>query len=53
MIEYGLFAICMAILLAFLYGIGIGLLIGEVWLVHKYGWKYEKRLKIYKEKMKR
>ena len=50
MIEYGLFAVCMAIFLAFLWGIGIGLLIGEIRLVHKYGWSYRKKLRIYDEK---
>ena len=45
MIEDGLFVICMAIMLSFLWGIGIGLLLGEVWLVHKYGWSYRKKLK--------
>ena len=48
MIEFGLFAICMAILLSFLWGIGIGLLVREAWLAYKYGWKYEKKLKILK-----
>ena len=45
MIEYGLFAICMVIILTFLYGIGIGILLGEIRLAYKYGWKYEKKLK--------
>ena len=46
MIEYGLFAVCMAICLSFLYGIAMGLLVREVWLAYKYGWGYEKKLKI-------
>ncbi|MCK4526144.1 hypothetical protein KAW18_02135 [candidate division WOR-3 bacterium] len=45
MIEYGLFAVCMAIMLSFLWGIAMGLLVGEVWLAYKYGWSYEKKLK--------
>ena len=44
MIEYGLFAIYMAIGLSFLWGIAIGLLVSEVWLAH-----YRKKLKIYEE----
>ena len=52
MIEFGLFAICMAIMLSFLWGIAMGLLVREVWLVYKYGWSYEEKLKICKEMRK-
>ena len=52
MIEYGLFAVCMAIGLSFLWGIAIGFLVREVWLAHKYGWSYEEKLKKYEEMRK-
>ena len=53
MIEFGLFAICMAIMLLFLYGVAVRLLVREVWLAYKYGWSYEKKLKEVTENAKR